>query len=182
VIDTNGGFPMLTTFLLLGSALFAVAAAAEDDGWRWKDDEATVGHSVLADRSEYDLTLGKKAGEREVTVAFAKDGKTRYTLAGHGHTVFRVVGDTLVFARFSPGASGAQVVAVDLITGKELWATDLKGLGPVEHSAYRNRLNLDATADTVIVFGYESQGRYVENLNTKTGKTTSHHVFPRAAK
>jgi hypothetical protein len=42
---------MLTTFLLVGAVVFTLPAG--DDGWRWKDDEATVGHSVLADRSGY---------------------------------------------------------------------------------------------------------------------------------
>src|SRR5262245_54965796 len=147
---------------------------AEETAWKWKDDEATVAHSFLVYQTSFDVKLERTVKTGDITVTFARDGKTLYTVAGNLGTVFRINGDTLVFARFHPSASGATIVAVDLSTGKELWATHLKGLGPIQHSAYLNRLNLDAQSDVVTVFGNESQGRYVEILDAKTGKTVGH--------
>jgi len=55
------------------------------------------------------------------------------------------------------------VVAIDRSTGKTLWKTDLKGLGPIAHSKYRNAVRLEVLdGDAIQVFGKESSGRYVE--------------------
>jgi hypothetical protein len=93
--------------------------------------------------------------------------------------VFRISGDTLYYASFQPSASGADIVAVDLTTGKQLWKTSLKGLGPIQHSGYHNVLNLEADDTVVTVFGNEAMGRYVEFLDPKTGKALGHHVYPK---
>jgi hypothetical protein len=176
---------MLTTLALMVAAPVPAVdyqKRAEETAWKWKDDAATVGHSFLVHQNSFDVKLERKVATGDITITFAKDGKTLYTIPGHAHTVFRINGDTLVFARYHFSASGATIVAVDLPTGKELWATRLEGLGPIQHSAYRNLLNLDAQSDVVTVFGNESQGRYVEILDAKTGKTVGHKVFPEEKK
>ncbi len=79
---------------------------------------------------------------------------------------------------FSPYSSGCAVVAFDLNAKKQLWKTDLKGLGPIAHSKYRNEVRLDVLDDdTLQVFGKESSGRYVEIVNRGTSKTVGHKVF-----
>lgn len=173
---------------MLLTLAFAVAApapavdyqkVADATEWKWSEQGGTVGHSVLTCESAYDVRLEVKATKRrEVKVTFSKDGKDAFTLNGHRNTVFRVAGDTLVYARFHPSATGAAMVAVDLRTGKQLWKTDLKGIGPVSHFAYSNYLNLEADGDTVTVFGNEASGKYVEILDAKTGKTVGHKKFP----
>jgi outer membrane protein assembly factor BamB len=152
-----------------------LADAAE---WKWNDKTATLVHSASLKQPAYEVKAEPKA-RYEVRVTFAKDGKERFTLGAHEHTVFRVVGDTLVYASFHPSANGATMIAVDLKTGKELWKTSLKGIGLVSHFAYRNYLNMEADADTITVFGNESFGKYVEILDTKTGKTVGHKKFPK---
>jgi hypothetical protein len=63
------------------------------------------------------------------------------------------------------------VVAVDLKTGKRLWKTNLQGLGPIAHTKYRNRVIIEVDDRRVTVYGNESSGRYVEQLDPRTGKT-----------
>ena len=54
----------------------------------------------------------------------------------------------------------------------------LKGIGPVTHSKYSNEVWLGVLdADTLIVHGNESFGKYVEIVDRKTGKTVGHKVF-----
>ena len=154
-----------------------VADATE---WKWSDAATLIGHSAILRGSTYDVRMEVKVARRSgVKVTFAKDEKDAFVLNGHENTVFRVVGDTLVYTLYHQGASGAAVVAVDLKSGKELWKTELKGIGPVSHFKYRNLLNVEASRDTVTVFGNESLGKYVEILDTKSGKTVGHKVFPK---
>lgn len=153
---------------------------AEETAWKWNDEAATLGHAALLPHRTYDIRVEVKAAKvREVKVTFGKDGKDAFTLTAHRNTVFRVVSDTLVYTLHNPSASGASVAAVDLKTGKELWKTHLKGIGPVSHFEYSNYLNMEADRDTITVFGNESFGKYVEILDTKTGKTVGHKVFPK---
>ena len=84
----------------------------------------------------------------------------------------------LYYPVHSPVASGCKVVAFDLIAKKELWASELKGTGPVDHSEYRNQVRLEVLDDGAVrVFGQESAGRYVEVVDRATGKTVGHKVF-----
>ena len=84
----------------------------------------------------------------------------------------------LYYTNFHPSSSGCAVVAFDLTAKKQLWKTALKGLGPIDHSKYRNDVRLEVLDDdTVQVFGKESSGRYVEVVDRGTGKTVGHKVF-----
>ena len=67
---------------------------------------------------------------------------------------------------------------MDLKTGKELWTSPLKALGPIEHSAYKNLMTLDANHDVVSLYGNESMGRYLEIKDAGTGETVGHKLFP----
>jgi hypothetical protein len=131
----------------------------------------------LAQRRE----TGDRAALDPGTIHFAilSDSKEVYRWQGHTHTVFHVLDDRLYYARFSFGSSGGTIVAVDLKTGTELWTSPLKALGPVQHSAYQNRLTLTAGSDEVIVQGNESFGRYIEVKSAATGETLAHKVFPK---
>jgi hypothetical protein len=44
------------------------------------------------------------------------------------------------------------------------------GLGPVNHSKYRNRVQLDVRHGMLLVYGHESQGRYVEAFDLHSGE------------
>jgi hypothetical protein len=70
-------------------------------------------------------------------------------------------------------------VAWDLKAKKQLWKTNLKGLGGIIHFQYHNAVNLDLDGQAVRVRGKESAGRYIEYVDRKTGKTVGHKVYPK---
>jgi hypothetical protein len=81
------------------------------------------------------------------------------------------------YTDFSPYSSGCRVVAFDLTAKKQLWKAELKGLGGIDHSKYRNEVRMEVLDDdTLRVFGKESAGRYVEIVDRSTGKTVGHKV------
>jgi hypothetical protein len=70
------------------------------------------------------------------------------------------------------------VTALDAATGEPVWSTRLRGLGPVEHSKYRNRVQiaLDPDGQSLSVYGFESSGRYTEQLALVTGERLAHQL------
>ena len=128
---------------------------------------------------QYDVTLSRDHRKPDVvSIVIARDQKTAYQWVGHAHSVFQIVGDRLYYADYSTLGTGGAVVAVDLTTGKALWRQPLQALGPIEHSKYFNRMNLQADANSVRVTGNESAGRYIEVKETATGHTMADHRFP----
>jgi hypothetical protein len=88
-------------------------------------------------------------------------------------------GGVLYRAEFNPHASGCAVVAYDLKTREHLWRSELKGLGPVDHSKYFNAVRVEPVGEAALaVYGKESAGRYVEVVSLKTGRTLGHKLFP----
>ena len=154
---------------------------ADTTKWKWDDKTATLAHSVSLTQSTDEIKVEPKDARFDAKVTFSKNGEKRFTLAAHEHTVFRIVGDTLVFAHFSPVSNGAELIAFDLKTGKQLWDTKLRGIGLVMHFSYRNRVNMEISNGTVTVFGNESFGKYVEIVDMKTGKTIGHKKFAKDA-
>lgn len=91
-----------------------------------------------------------------------------------------IVGQTVYVAHYCAIASGATLLALDLKTGQQRFATTLRGLGPIDHSKYSNHIVLKEQDGFVVVFGNEAAGRYVEVVDPQTGKTLSNHVRPGA--
>lgn len=114
---------------------------------------------------------------RVLTFKIARAGKEVYEWKGHDHTVFRIQQDRFYYALFEPSASGGEIVAVDLSSGKDLWKSSLTALGPIDHFAYRNLKTLDANSEVVTIYGNESMGRYFEIKDAKTGATLGHKRF-----
>ncbi|HJZ60469.1 MAG TPA: DUF6265 family protein [Gemmataceae bacterium] len=112
-----------------------------------------------------------------ILIRFSREGKAAYEFKGHAATPFVITGDRLIYSNHFPGASGAEVVAIDLTTGREVWRTQLQGLGPIEHSAYRNDVALRLADGGVFVYGQESMGGYIEVLDPQTGKTVGHRTL-----
>jgi len=165
-----------------------VAAAAPTPPFVWSADRASVAGSLEAYDGKDTIHLVHHAGRTELRLERA--GKLLYRFVGGPHTVCRVSEGRLYYAEYSPIASGCAVVAVDLEKGRLLWRTRLRGLGPVGHSQYLNRVVLDVapaphlTSDrppvVVTVYARESNGDYAEFLDLDTGKTVFHHVYPPA--
>src|SRR5262245_44370481 len=156
---------------------------ADEARWEWQEDQASVGYSFRRYQGAFQLELvrtGNHVGDDRVR--FVADGKEVYAWRGHYATAFVVSRDDslLYYADYHPSSSGCRLVAVDLCTGKVRWKSDLEGLGPIDHSKYRNKVTLDLLEDGVLcVRGNESAGNYVEFVDGRTGKTVGHKVFER---
>jgi hypothetical protein len=152
---------------------------ADTSEWRWSRDEANPLYCAGQLPPEYGFRIVVDAADRSNLrlAVIGKSGEAVYEWKGHRFSVFRIRNATLFYADWNPHASGGQIVAVDLKTGKELWRSALTAIGLVEHSAYRNLLNLDANNDVVAIYGNESAGRYIEFKDVQNGKTIGHKVF-----
>lgn len=90
-----------------------------------------------------------------------------------------LVGDTLYVVNYHPIASGAVAHAYHAEHGTEIWRQHLWGRGPVAHSKYRNEVQIRVDESGVVVFGKESDGRYVEVLDPSSGALRGHRALPR---
>lgn len=117
---------------------------------------------------------------------FVGDGKEVLTLDGHNGSTFRTADDILYFAHFWPWAPGCRIAAYHLRNGKELWETELSGVGQPGHSAYLNQVTLEVRhiegvdregEASVLITGSESYGQYREVLDAKTGLQLAHKVY-----
>lgn len=81
--------------------------------------------------------------------------------------------ETLYVARYSPIASGCELRAFELESGRERYRVPIRGLGPVAHSQYANEVQLARSKDKLEVLGWESAGRYVEQIEPFTGRFVS---------
>jgi hypothetical protein len=110
-------------------------------------------------------------------IRIMKGAKETYAWWGHKYSTFRVVGDRLYFVSFDIVSPGGTVLAVDLLTGKTLWQSELPPAGYPGHSFYRNRVILNADEETVSIYGNETGGRYFELKSAKTGKSLGRKTF-----
>lgn len=152
---------------------------ADNAAWEWKADEATVLHSLLQSRCDFQIELIRPKGTfgSDLLIRFTDGDKQVHSLRGTASTVFAVHENVLYLAEFQPHASGCSVVAFDLKAQKQLWKTPLKGLGPISHFRYVNRVALQLEDGAVRVRGFESAGKYIEYLDMKNGKTVGHRIF-----
>ena len=154
--------------------------AADSALWGWKDEKASPFEGIRLAGAKYSIVMVSEPSDRDsLTFKIFHGDKEVYTWGGHMNTVFRILRDRLYYARFLRSGSGGRVVAVDLSAGKELWDSPLQGIGLIQHSTYRNQMNLDANFEVVWVWGEESMGRYLEFKDVITGKTVGHRIFPR---
>jgi hypothetical protein len=151
---------------------------AEATAWSWSAERASVLDSLLRFPKDYQVELIRKKDQFGLTIRIVDAGKELCAWEGHYRSVFALGGDVLVYADFLPSRTGCALVAHDLKTQKQLWKTDLKGLGPIAHTRYANAVNLEViNGEVVRVFGEESAGKYLEYVDLKTGKTVGHRVY-----
>jgi hypothetical protein len=182
----TNAFSFLT---MLASAMAAATAPAPDERdyqkiadkeeWKWEKDRASAVDSAKNFKGDFKAEVidNKVGGFTSTTVKFAKGDDVILTVEGHAGTAFAGLKDVVYYADFSAGSSGCRVIAYNLKEKKQLWKTDLKGLGPISHFRYRNAVILDIKDDAVHILGNESAGQYVEYLDPKTGKTVGNRVF-----
>ena len=170
--------------LLVGSLLipcafwiadyFPAGSQAEyDTQWRWSKEKASLEYCIKKHLPDYDVELVRKnAFNTPLEIRAKNDRKVIYDMeSAHPSTVLTRSKDMLYIADFSYGASGCSVIALDLKSGKQLWKSRLKAIGPTNHKEYVNLVNIETDGKQVIVNGNEAYARYVEVLDIKTGKT-----------
>jgi len=195
---------MTRPFVTLGLLLVAAASAAPPDNTdretprnrndRWQRDLDGWNYQFRPEEASALYSFGQYVGKPRlqmifdsekwwgVTFRFGPDGKL-LELQGHGGSVFAESNNVFFFAAYNGGGCGCAIAAYDLGTGKRLWETPLEVVGPVEHSAYRNEINLGLPfgpygKDQVLcVTGHESYGDYRVILDMKTGESIAQKVY-----
>lgn len=151
------------------------------DETEWKYVTFSFKETLATELKGYEVTEEQAVDGSRDLVIHISDDKKELLLAWktHGGTEsFAQRNGVFYYTDHSPYSSGCSVVAFDLDAKKQLWKTELKGLGPIDHSKYRNAVRLEVLDDeTLRVFGKESSGRYVEIVDRGTGKTVGHKLF-----
>jgi len=149
---------------------------ADETEWKFED-LGDFEARLAAELKGFEVTpVAKGRGEYTVRIWKGKDELLIWeTIPARP---FHQRNDILFYADFHPSSSGCSVVAFDLKSKKQLWKCDLKGLGGIDHSKYRNEVRMELLDDdTLRVFGKESAGKYVEIVDRGTGTTVGHKVF-----
>lgn len=155
--------------------------------FHFNDDEANASYSMKQCDDKWHVQTIAAPGSGMVTFKFTCTNNQILSLEGHSQSVFRIGDNTVYFAHFSPTKTGCAVAAYDLDNGKEVWRTELEGIGKVSHEQYRNRITIDLPdkddkrGHVVWITGNETSGDYVEVLDRKTGKQLAHRVYRRSS-
>ncbi|HXI79526.1 MAG TPA: PQQ-binding-like beta-propeller repeat protein [Verrucomicrobiae bacterium] len=80
-------------------------------------------------------------------------------------------------ALYRRGLSGARLQALDVSTGRVLWDAQLEALGPIHHSKYANVVQVRRIAGSIVVYGKEAAGRYVEARAVSNGQLIGHRIL-----
>jgi hypothetical protein len=177
-------FVLLLPFLCVGCCTPTEdTAVAEQSGkpleWRWSKDKASLAYSTQQHLPDYEVErVLPKEYYTPINIRTKQDRKLIYSYKEASEsTVFTRAKEILYVAEYCPIATGCEVVAVDLKSGKQLWKTQLRGIGPTGHSKYLNLVNIETDGQIVIVTGNEAHGRYIEHLDIQTGKTLANKEF-----
>ena len=170
---------MVRTYLLATAilALVPTLPPSLDEVWRWDERKTSIMHYFTNAPRTYDLSLVRTAKSNHpwaISAAVSRNGNKIVEWETHHNGAFLIHRDQLIFAKHSSIATGCQIKAFDLTTGKQIWSTNLQGVGPVAHSIYRNKINLVMRDNAIFIYGNESAGQYIEKLNLLTGKQISH--------
>lgn len=76
---------------------------------------------------------------------------------------------TLVLALYDGRAAGAHLIAINLVDKSVLWEKNVRALESNLNNNYFNILWLSSYEGKVLLEGYETEGRYLEVLDGKTG-------------
>ena len=159
---------------------------ADTAQWEWSDHYANLLYCVAHHLEDYEVRVVRPTGatwaRKPFRIEVLDNGVEACSFRGHDETVFTQIGDVLYVADFSPIATGCSLVAFDLKGRKQLWKCQLKGNPPLMHSRYRHQVNITTDGHVIVVYGKESNGRYIEYVDTKTGKTVGHKKLPPSEK
>jgi hypothetical protein len=154
---------------------------ADATEWRWSKEQTNLDYCVKHNLRGYTARitpLEDAWGSERLQISVLDGAEEAWTFRGHEETVFVQVGDVLYVADFCPIATGCAIVAYDLKARDLLWTCPLRGNPPALHSQYLHFVNIEADGDAILVFGTEGNGRYIEYVDTKSGKTVGHKKLP----
>jgi len=156
-------------------------AAAARELWFWPSSGTGLSASLQRYLKDFDWeTKSAVKGSpwwAQKTVVVRKEGKQILSFPAHGFTPLARAENILLVAEFQSHSSGCAVSAYDLVTGEKVWNTALRGLGPIAHSKYGNRVCMEILNGFLVVLGHESAGRYIEVLSPKTGESVSQAIL-----
>lgn len=153
-----------------------VGAVQVPVSWYWSDEQATRDYSMHQIVRPFSGEV--KAVEGSEVLEVKGKGKLILSVPTHKYSVFVVQDGKLYLAEFHQMVTGCQVESFDLKTGKSVWKTPLRGLGPIAHSKYYNRVLMRLEGKTLVIYGKESAGQYREVLDPKSGKMLDNATFP----
>jgi outer membrane protein assembly factor BamB len=150
-------------------------APEEAKVWRFSAERASLVWSLehLETKPTSIQSVNTRATDYQM-VSFGAHG-----FSAHAGTPIVELDRRIFVAHYTSYTNGCSVAAYDAGSGAQLWTTTLQGLGPVEHSKYRNRVSLEVVEGVVVVSGEESAGRYVEVLAPRSGRLLYHRVLVR---
>jgi hypothetical protein len=131
--------------------------------------------------SEFDIEIRRRPLNLwfDFTVTLKKEGVTIFSWEANSETAVLMDGGIIYFTSFSQIATGMTVVAYDYSAGREIWRRELRGIGPVFHSKYRNwGAHLEFADGAIRVKGKEGGSGYLEYVRLDNGETIANKVFP----
>jgi hypothetical protein len=145
--------------------------------WRWHEGHNT-GDAVHAP-GDGKLSISS-ANEGVVIRRTDAAGRITWTSRIHDADAGRIDADALAAyaALYRTRVTGARLRALDVATGDVLWEVALEGIGLIHHSKYETRIQIRLIDGSVVVYGAESGGRYIEVRATADGRLLGHRVLP----
>ena len=152
----------------------------DEPQWRWSDEDASIICYLSAAPADYEISITrpKSSGVPSLKVAISDGQNPLCQFDSHyeGAFLFDRQRNWVIYSQHSPIATGCTLVAFDLKGKRKIWEKPLKGIGPVSHSKWRNRINLKLEKDRVTVFGDEGQ-KYIESVSLDSGKAIYHRLI-----
>src|SRR5438128_700870 len=121
------GLLLLSAFSCLGCCQEQDAAARDKADkrleWRWSKEKANLAYSTKQHLPDYEVErVRPKEYYAPITIRTKQDRAVIYSYKEASEaTVFTRWKDILYIAEYCPIATGCEVVAIDLKTGKQLW-------------------------------------------------------------
>ena len=136
---------------------------AEDLLWKWDDSKSGTIATRNGFRISYNYDAASYTGRVELTDNFGKIQKVWERGDIYADSAFLLLnGDILFIGLFSRSATGCYLIAYDLSSKMVVWERQTPGLGSVGHSRYQNKVQMRMIGNNLCVFGWESDGKYVD--------------------
>jgi hypothetical protein len=147
-------------------------------GWQFKPERFGPFQSTSQGTDGYIVRFEIDPDKGGLGISVCNGEKLVYDWRGNFASSFSISAGKLYYADYSAQATGGEVVAVDLKSRKQLWRTPLQGLGGEGHFNYANQIGIENAVDSIVIWGNESKGRYLEIKRASDGVTVGHHIFP----